>query len=291
MIKKSLATSLALAGLALGSSAASAAVLVTFPDFTSACAGPDLTCVGDAATVGSVLRVTPAATGKHGAAYGTSAVTLGAGSTFSTRFQFRFTDAGGIAPADGITFVLAKDTTGLGGAGFGIGYFGVPDSVAIEFDTFNNGEIGASNHVGVNAGGVLADNGVSPYGVSTCDFSGAPATHLADGCMSNGHIWTVTITYDGMLLNVFVKDEALLESHIISDLPIDIGAALGTSTAFVGFTSGTGSGFANHDILNWRFADTAVLPPDPGRIPAPATLALLGLGLGAIGLARKRQPT
>jgi hypothetical protein len=288
MSKKALAAALAFTGLAMGSMTSNAAVLVTFPDFTGACAGPDLTCVGDTATVGPVLRVTPATTGQHGAAYGTAAVTLGVGSTFSTSFQFRFTAAGGIAPADGITFVLAKSTTGLGGAGGGIGYLGVPDSVAIEFDTFNNGEVGASNHVGVNTGGVLANNGISPYGVSVCDFG---TGHTGDGCMSNGHIWTVTITYDGMLLDVFLKDETLTELHIIDDLPIDVAAALGTSTAFVGFTSGTGAGFANHDILNWRFADTATLPPvDPGTIPVPATLALLGLGLGTIRLVRRRSP-
>ncbi|MGH9639292.1 MAG: lectin-like domain-containing protein, partial [Bryobacteraceae bacterium] len=56
--------------------------------------------------------------------------TLGASDTFSTWFQFRFTDSGGIDPADGITFVLAASPTGLGGVGGAIGYQGVANSMA-----------------------------------------------------------------------------------------------------------------------------------------------------------------
>ncbi len=129
MFKKTLAT-LIVAGFAAGASSAGAAVLVTFPDFTDACTSADLTCVGNTNTVGSVLRLTPTAGNQRGAAYGTTPVTLGVGSTFSTQFQFRFTDPRGINPADGITFVLAANPTGLGGVGGGIGYSGVQNSVA-----------------------------------------------------------------------------------------------------------------------------------------------------------------
>jgi hypothetical protein len=82
-----------------------------------------------------VLRVTPAAGNQAGAVYTTSTFALGVNSTFSTQFQFRFTQPGGADPADGITFVLAKNSSGLGTLGYGMGYEGVADSVAIEFDT------------------------------------------------------------------------------------------------------------------------------------------------------------
>jgi hypothetical protein len=66
-------------------------------------AAPTTPTTGD----GTVLRLTPASPGQAGAAYSTSAVTLGPSDTFSTQFHFRFTNPGGIDPADGITFVIA----------------------------------------------------------------------------------------------------------------------------------------------------------------------------------------
>ena len=108
-------TSTSICILALGVVQANASILINYPNFTST-AG--LTIVGNAGTAvtgdGTVLRVTPAALGQAGAAYSTTAVPLGVGNAFSTQFQFRFTNPGGVDPADGITFVLAAAPAGRG---------------------------------------------------------------------------------------------------------------------------------------------------------------------------------
>ena len=278
-ILKSIATAFVGGSALISSFSSQAGVIISFPNFAGACGGA-LTCVGNTTDVGNVLRVTPAALGQSGAGYSPTAVQLGAGATFSTNFQFQFTNAGGIDPADGITFVLAQNATGLGVGGGGIGYQGVPNSVAIEFDTFDNGEPGGSNHVGVDRNGALDDTpSASPYGVSNCGFGGGL------GCMSNGDIWSVLIGYDGINLTVSAQDGANAVQNLINT-PIDIAGILGQTTAFVGFTSGTGAGFENHDILNWQLAnDISLVHP----VPEPVTTSLLGVGLVGLGFVGRRR--
>ncbi len=178
--------------------------------------------------------------------------------------------------ADGIVFILANNTTGLGGTGFGIGYSGLSGpSTGIEFDTYNNGGADiSSNHVAIDKDGALTNAAAAnPYGVATCDFSSTAGgfAYQQAGCMSNGDVWSVTIGYDGTtkLLNVIVQDGAMAPETIISNYFIDIASDLGSSQAFVGFTSATGSGWENHDILNWALAsDTSLArrrPACPSR--------------------------
>jgi Legume lectin domain/PEP-CTERM motif len=274
-----------------------------YPNFSNT-AG--LTFAGNAGTAvtgdGTVLRIIPAAGNQAGAAYSTTSTTLGTGATFSTQFSFRFTQPGGVDPADGITFVLAASPSGLGTAGYGMGYQGVANSVAIEFDTYNNGnanslgpfpqEPDSSNHVAIDLNGALTNaNPTNVYGISSCGFpSGTPSqsSNAVAGCMSNGDLWTATITYDGSLLNVVLSDPA--EGSIfnaITNLPIDIASYLGGNTAYVGFTGSSGAGWENEDITSWRFADTATLPP--AGVPEPATWATMLLGFAGIGMAVRRR--
>jgi hypothetical protein len=279
------------------------AEVVTFNDFSNT---SGLTLIGNAATAstgdGAVLRVTPATGGQSGAAYSTSPITLGASDTFSTTFSFRFTNPGGWDPADGITFVLAANPTGLGSGGVGMGYAGVLNSVAIEFDTYNNAGYGlgdndgnSSNHVSIDTGGNLTNaNLVNVYGNGSCGFptNGNPNqnTYTAPGCMSNGDVWKASIGFDGSKLSVQLQDGSMVADTIYSGVPVDIAAALGTNQAYVGFTSGTGAGWENHDILSWQFANTTQLaPPPPVPEPAPAALLLLGGALLAVFALRNRS--
>ncbi len=152
----------------------------------------------------------------------------------------------------------------------------MPDSVAIEFDSFNNGgdDGNSSNPIGVNINGSpISDPRLNPYGVVTCDFG---AGYLRAGCMSNGNVWTVVISYDGTRLDVSVRDGSAAPVLLINDLAIDIAAALGTNTAYAGFTSGTGSGWADRGVLNWQLANDISITGRGGTVPEPASLAPAG---------------
>ena len=198
--------------------------------------------------------------------------------------------------------MLAANPTGLGGLGVGMGYSGVTHSVAIEFDTYNNtgyslgdDDGNSSNHVSIDTGGSLTNaNLTNVYGNASCGFAGGTPSqndYHAAGCMSNGDVWTATIGYDGSKLSLTLQDGTNAADVIYAGVPIDIAAELGTSQAFVGFTSGTGAGWENHDILSWDFVNTTQLAPPPvSTVPEAGQTAMMLMGVGLLAaLARKRR--
>ena len=61
------------------------------------------------------------------------------------------------------------------------------------------------------------------------------------------------------------------------------------TSAFIGFTAGTGSNYGNHDILNWAYSPSYVVG-GISSVPEPGTYALLGLGgLMLLGLRRLKR--
>lgn len=238
---------IATAGLWSGGASA-----VEFVDFSNT---GNLTLSGSAAVVssgdGRVLRVTPATGSQSGSAFSTQTVSA---DFFSTAFKFRITDPGGPvfdcntkAGADGLVFVIQPVSSSIGGSGQGIGYEGIRPSVAVEFDTWCNAGNNdpSSNHVAININGSVVHDGTS----SVADYPAAD--------FDNGNIWYAWVDYDGTTLEVRVSPTNLRPDTALLRRAIDIPATLGgVRKAYVGFTSGTGLDWGNHDVLSWRYDET-----------------------------------
>ena len=256
---------------------ASAQQSINYPNF---CTTTGLTINGAAAGLNPnsacVLRLTNALS-QGGSAFLTNTFSLAGDASFSTFFRFQMTNPQGIGDADGqgadgIVFAVQTVGNNVGGGGVGIGYQGISPSVGIEFDTFNNGSIDQNdgNHLGIDINGNVASAVLVPVA----------------GRFNDGNIWFGWVDYNGVtdLLEARVSLTGSRPATPTASFTVDLPAVLGTTNAFVGFTSGTGSGANTHDILSWQLI--GAFAPFPGGPAANVpTLSPVMLGLLAAGLA------
>lgn len=257
----------------------------SYPDFHDV---SQLTLNGNAHQNGDKLTLTNATDGQSGSAWSTQLVHLGSQASFSSVFSFEILDHGGlpgwgIDGADGLTFTLQNYSNSVGSSGGGIGYYGIPKSVTVEFDTFQNPEWGdpSSNHVGINTNGNL-------FSLTTAN----------EGTLfDNGNMWWAWIDYNGANGDLAVRwaQNAIRPLAAMLTYNLDIAAILGeggppVSEAYVGFTSGTGAGWGQHNITSWNFEDSFDPngAPLPTTTPEPGTVVMLATGLAGVMAGRRR---
>ncbi len=179
------------------------------------------------------LQLTDGGYFEAGSAYYSQAVDI---RSFATDFSFQISNAG----ADGFTFTIqANGPNALGGVGGALGYQAVPNSIAIKFDVFdNNGE-------GADSTGLFI-NGAPPL---------TPSLNLRGSGidLSSGDTMQVHLSYDGSILSMSINDGVTYAAYSTS-FAVDIPASLGASSAYVGFTAGTGGQTASQKIMNWVFS-------------------------------------
>jgi hypothetical protein len=240
-------------------------------DFSGGFAGSTnkLTYNGSAVINGTKAELTNGGTNQAGSFFSTDPVDV---TRFTTQFTFQI--GAGATTADGFTFTIQGGAaTALGSTGGGLGYGTdgtnpgnvIGNSVAVKFDLFSNaGE-------GVNSTGLYL-NGASPTSAGSVNLTGTGID------LHSGHVFQVTMNYDGTTLTVTTKD-ASTNASATQNYPVSITGAVGGTTARVGFTGGTGGQVATQDILTWTFAPNAPQAPNApsglGGTPANATAITL----------------
>ncbi len=188
---------------------------------------------------GTRLELTDGGASEASSAWFTTPVNV---QSFTTDFSFQLTNPN----ADGMTFAIQNaGLTALGPTGGGLGYGaglpggtpGIPTSVAVKFDLFQN------SHEGNNSTG-LYTNGASPT---------SPAITLGGGVnLHSGDIFQVHMTYDGTTLTMTITD-TVTNATFTTSWAINIPGTVGGNTALVGFTAGTGGQTAKQEIITWKY--------------------------------------
>jgi hypothetical protein len=187
---------------------------------------------------------------------------------FSTQFTFQL--SAGASTADGFTFTLQNaGLNALGSYGGGLGYgpvtaggaIGITKSAMIKFDLYSNsGE-------GVDSTGLFL-NGVTP--------SGAGSINLAPSGLDlhSGDVFQVNLAYNGTKLTETLTDTKT-EKSVTESYTVNLTSIVGGTTAYAGFTGGTGGKTAVQTILSWAYSPSAATSPNAplglGATPATAT--------------------
>ena len=187
---------------------------------------------------------------------------------------------------DGFAFVLHSDeiaeTNAIGRDGQDLGYGGIRNSMAIEFDMWTNVDTQGSDD--------LFEDHISIQSLSTAPNSAGATSALGYSRgvdMADGKIHRARIEYlpylerkyidfmtanDNLLpyikdngegrrlgtLSVFI-DDGLDKNTPILSIPLNLSVLLSLpeSLAYVGFTASTGANWEKHDILHWHWCDSS----------------------------------
>ena len=192
-----------------------------------------MTLNGGAALNGNRLRLTDGNPNEARSAFFSTPVNV---QQFTTSFDFQLTNA----VADGFTFAIQGDgATTVGAFGEYLGIGGIDHDVIVKFDLYSNaGE-------GPDSTGLYTN-----YQVPT-----VPAINLTPTGINlhSGDIFNAQLTYDGTNLTVVITD-TVTNATAMQTYTVNIPAIVGGTTAYVGFTAGTGGLTAIQDILNWTYS-------------------------------------
>ena len=233
-----------------------------YPDFTGV---DDIILSGSTGKVEDYIRLTYANTNQAGAIWHEKPVPVGNG--FITEFSFRMSsgnngtaDDGSLPGADGLAFVIQNnEIIDMGANGGGIGYSGIENALAVEFDLFKNDKTQIINFKDPN-GNHLAIQKTTDNKLSALHNS-EKTIEINDDIpelKSDGTIYYAKIEYniEPNVMSVYLDETGELDDPIIVAGGVklnDIINLLQDQKAFVGITSATGNAYQIHDLLDWYF--------------------------------------
>jgi autotransporter-associated beta strand protein len=173
------------------------------------------------------------------------------GSGFTATFDYTASGA-----ADGITFTIQNNSpTALGAGGGGLGYMGMPNSAALEFNIYT----------GANPAQPIGTN-FATGGVTGTYISSSPV-NLASGLPT-----TVTVTYDPLTQTLMESLVSGVNNYSNTFFGVNLPAALGGTVGYFGFTGATGGAASTQTVGNFTFTSTAALHlANNVTLPAGAT--------------------
>jgi len=196
-------------------------------------------------------------------------------SSFTNSFTFSIQGQSRGWMADGITFTIQNapaGTTFPGQAGGALGYQGIPNSVAVKFDVFQNWPDPSDNTTGVFT------NGEQPFGGSDLYPSGVD--------LGSGDLLQADMVYDNAVLTVRITD-LVTNKSVTNKYSIDIAQTIGSTTAYIGFTGADGGARSDSQIFTWKYVSSQNAPGILSIIPASNWI--VG-GLGTKGTVSISEP-
>jgi hypothetical protein len=227
-----LAAVVALLGIA---ATAQSAVLADYPDFADV---SKLKLNGDAEQSGALLRLTTTDPGGETGTAFTKKAVLNKKKSFKTEFVFNMHDTT-TAPGDGMAFIVhsaSKSAVGDGGGGLGFGSIG--DSVAVEFDTFDNGGPDEdANEVAILVNGKAGKS----------KDAAIPAFNLYG---SQRYAW-ITYKAKSGKMKAWVSDSSTKPSSPLVTARVNLSSIFDAPKGRAGFTAATGGNNEVHDVVSW----------------------------------------
>jgi len=184
---------------------------------------------------------------------------------FTTSFTYQENPRTGAA--DGFSFVMQSDPRGanaVGGAGGGLGYTGIANSIAVKFDIYN--AAAHTSSTGIYFDGEPPD---SPAGRARSVFMNSAGIDF-----NSGHVFRIDLAYSSSA-HVLTETVTDTTKHAVftTSYNVDIAAHLGSNVGYVGFSGGTGGETSVQNILNWQYHSAAAAGQTSGTASPAATVS------------------